>query len=1016
MEKNTQEDTKMTNILRKTLAILLVAVLLVGTLPGVCFVANAAIVDYQYGSVAGYGNIIKNWGTRGELATFLSPNAEAFYEEQGVSYEELSDQAGSSNVDQVVKSELYQALYDLMSGAHTTITDYDDIVNVFCYTDIQGNGNISTRLSGFYSGIALNSQWDKGLTWNREHTWPQSKSAKSDDIEDIMSIRAESSSVNSSRGNTAYGKSTGFYNPSTVSGNTYDLRGDAARIVLYTYVRWGGEMQTIQNNMWGAAGVIESVDVLLEWIEADPVDTWEMGRNDSVESITGTRNVFVDYPELAFVLFDADVPSMPTPSGDANSYPYAISAWSNNDAYGTVHVNHQYVTAHPNPGYRIAGYEVVSGSATVTRNYDVFSINAAGDCTVSILFEAAPEHTAAFLQDGKKVSSVSVEEGNCVVMPAFSGNLPTGYNFVGWVTSVVHNSTTKPANVYPAGAEYIMEENVTFYALLTWVDMANAGEIYKLVTNQAQIAGGKKVVITASGSDRALSTTQNTNNRSAVEIAKGSENTLIFAEGEGVQILTLENSAVSGSYGLYTGSGYLYAASSSGNQLKTKSTLDANGSFKITVNSDGTCTVIAQGTNSKNNLLYNSQSNLFSCYSGTSSNVKTVAIYVAEQGSGAITYTMAWTYDPQEPTEPETTEPTPTECSHANETTVEFVPSCTAQGYTEYYCADCGEYLYTDDYEDALGHTETVTPGYAATLTATGLSDGVHCSVCNEVLEEQQKIPCLASVDSWGLVLSDDLSVKFKIYVDASISANAKIHISMNGFTTTYETKALTAVGENYYYASVNVAAPLMGDTISVRITNGADSSEIKTYSVLEYATKMLADEKQSKYHAVLKEMLNYGAAAQTFFDYKTDALVNENIEDAGAVTVPADATQTMTFTGSAEGISYYGASLVYREKLAVRFYFEGSVEGVTFAYAGNPCEAVSKNNMYYAEVGGILPQNLDQSITLTATDAAGNTFAVTYSPMNYIVRMYAKGNDTQKNLMIALYNYHLAAKALTQA
>ena len=62
---------------------------------------------------------------------------------------------------------------------------------------------------------------------------------------------------------------------------------------------------------------MESVDVLLEWMEADPVDTWELGRNDSVESITGTRNVFVDYPELGFLLFGAEIPeNMATPSGE----------------------------------------------------------------------------------------------------------------------------------------------------------------------------------------------------------------------------------------------------------------------------------------------------------------------------------------------------------------------------------------------------------------------------------------------------------------------------------------------------------------------------------------------------------------------------------------------------------------------------------------------------------------------------------------------------------------------------
>jgi hypothetical protein len=41
-----------------------------------------------------------------------------------------------------------------------------------------------------------------------------------------------------------------------------------------------------------------------------------MGRNDAVQSITGTRNVFVDYPEYAWLLFGEDIPqNLSTPSG-----------------------------------------------------------------------------------------------------------------------------------------------------------------------------------------------------------------------------------------------------------------------------------------------------------------------------------------------------------------------------------------------------------------------------------------------------------------------------------------------------------------------------------------------------------------------------------------------------------------------------------------------------------------------------------------------------------------------------
>ena len=42
-----------------------------------------------------------------------------------------------------------------------------------------------------------------------------------------------------------------------------------------------------------------------------------MGRNDSVQSITGVSNVFVDYPEYAWLLFGQEVPEMVTPSGKA---------------------------------------------------------------------------------------------------------------------------------------------------------------------------------------------------------------------------------------------------------------------------------------------------------------------------------------------------------------------------------------------------------------------------------------------------------------------------------------------------------------------------------------------------------------------------------------------------------------------------------------------------------------------------------------------------------------------------
>ncbi len=258
--------------------------------------------------------VVANWGARGEACMFLSTYAQNFYTE---SYEELLNYAGGTSTSNAPNSPLYQHLQDMMASAQTHYTYYTESQNVrdyYCYTDCVSN-DIS-QVNILYLGQMVTSEWNSGKIWNQEHCWPRSKlyhsdaTVKAQMIGDIAHLRPTNPSENGHRGNDCYGetKTSDFFDPGISS------RGDVARMMLYMYVRWG-----VVDTMWGAGGVIENLDILVKWMQQDPVDTWEMGRNDAIQSITGTRNVFIDYPELAFVLFGVDIPKdMVTPSGEAS--------------------------------------------------------------------------------------------------------------------------------------------------------------------------------------------------------------------------------------------------------------------------------------------------------------------------------------------------------------------------------------------------------------------------------------------------------------------------------------------------------------------------------------------------------------------------------------------------------------------------------------------------------------------------------------------------------------------------
>ena len=167
---------------------------------------------------------------------------------------------------------------------------------------------------------------------------------------------------------------------------------------------------------------------------------------------------------------------------------------------------------------------------------------------------------------------------------------------------------------------------------------------WALVTDASQLNLGDEIIIVAADANVALSTTQNTNNRGQAKIVKVG-NTV--NAGDDVQILTLGQGTVENTFAFSTGDGYLYAAgTNSSNHLKTNTTLDARGSWAITIdNATGVATIKAQDSSTKRNWLrYNATNNppIFSCYESGQKDVcvyRNTDVIVAPIISGNVDFT-----------------------------------------------------------------------------------------------------------------------------------------------------------------------------------------------------------------------------------------------------------------------------------------------------------------------------------------------------------------------------------------
>ena len=166
--------------------------------------------------------------------------------------------------------------------------------------------------------------------------------------------------------------------------------------------------------------------------------------------------------------------------------------------------------------------------------------------------------------------------------------------------------------------------NTTGSSTITAVFAEAVSETFDLVTDVDDLEDGAEVVILNSGVAQAMAA-QATNNRAASTAftANGAKTQVTIEEGSAVRKFTL-GTATGGYWTLYDAEegGYLYAASSSSNHLKTQSTNNANGEWTISIASGGDATVTSHGSYSHNLMRYNGSSTIFACYESGQTAIK----------------------------------------------------------------------------------------------------------------------------------------------------------------------------------------------------------------------------------------------------------------------------------------------------------------------------------------------------------------------------------------------------------
>ena len=253
-----------------------------------------------------------------------------------------------------------------------------------------------------------------------------------------------------------------------------------------------------------------------------------------------------------------------------------------------------------------------------------------------------------------------------------------------------------------------------------------------------------------------------------------------------------------------------------------------------------------------------------------------------------------------------------------------------------------------------------------------------------------------------------------------------------------------------YINTTLGIAAKEMGDSryycAYARLTDGSYVySPLYQYCPRKYAMNMIGRSTTSDAQkALCVAMLNYGAAAQEYFGYRTDDLMNAELTAAQkalvadydaslfAGAVPADGAKVGVFAPTATGFSGKSASVSFEGAFAINYYFAPgdpvdstvtlyywTAQDYAAAEILKPANATGKLTMsedggiYWGQISGIAAKALDDTFYVAAAYTSDTqircTGVIAYSLSKYCMNN-ASGDMGALAQATAMYGYYAKA------